>query len=84
MFWRIIMFFLTLTTFLFGWYGIGLVLVIIASLRTTAYEYPFMAVCIDCYFGPVPLTFWYTAFVTSIVIAGLWLQPYLWYKTYET
>jgi uncharacterized membrane protein len=53
------------------------VLVAILSLRFAAYEYIALAFCIDCYFSPEPITFWYTTVLTIIVCFGLVAQPFI-------
>lgn len=74
---RIILFLVTALCFLYGSYLIGCALVIFLSLQYNAYEYVALAFCIDCYFSPDPITFWYTTVLTTIVLLGIMVQPFI-------
>ncbi|MFN3692668.1 MAG: hypothetical protein ACK4SL_01040 [Candidatus Paceibacteria bacterium] len=74
---RIIMFFVTTLCFLYGAYVVGLIFVILLSLQYRAYEFIALAFCIDCYFSPEPIMFWYTTVITIMVFFGIFLQPFI-------
>ncbi len=74
---RIILFVAIALCFLYGSYIIGTVFLFFLSLQYRAYEFIPLAFCIDCYFSPEPIMFWYTGIVTGVVFLGIVLQPYL-------
>ena len=74
---RIILFVIVALCFLYGSYLVGVVLLFLLSIQYRAYEFIPLAFCIDCYYSPEPIMFWYTGAVTSVVVLGIILQPYL-------
>lgn len=77
--WYLRIFFFVATTlcFLYGAYIVGLIFVGFLALQYRAYEFVALAFCIDCYFSPEPIMFWYTAVVTAVVFLGIVLQPFI-------
>jgi hypothetical protein len=74
---RIIFFFIITLCFLYGAYIVGLIFVTLLALQYRAYEFIALAFCIDCYFSPEPIMFWYTSVITAIVFGGIFLQPFI-------
>ena len=52
-------------------------------LQHDAYEYIFLAWCIDVYFAPTPFTFWYTFMTTAAVVLIGYLRPYLRWRPFQ-
>lgn len=74
---RILFFIILALCFLYGSYVIGLIGVTLLGINRPVYEYIPLAFCIDCYFSPEPIMFWYTGVITSIVFFGILLQPFI-------
>jgi hypothetical protein len=74
---RIALIFVTACCFLYGLPWLGFILLVFLSVQFAAYEYIALAFCIDCYFSPEPILFWYTGIVTIVVIGGIVLQPFI-------
>jgi hypothetical protein len=74
---RIFFFIITALCFLYGAYVIGLIFVGLLALQYRAYEFIALAFCIDCYFSPEPIMFWYTTVITITVFLGIVLQPFI-------
>jgi hypothetical protein len=74
---RIFFFIATTLCFLYGAYIVGLIFVAFLSCNYRAYEFIALAFCIDCYFSPEPIMFWYTGVVTTVVFVGIALQPFI-------
>jgi hypothetical protein len=74
---RVFFFIVIALCFLYGSYIIGLLGVGLLSLQYRGYEFILLAFCIDCYFSPEPIMFWYTITIFVIVLLGINLQPFI-------
>lgn len=74
---RVFFFIVTALCFLYGAYIIGTIFVAALALQYRAYEFIVLAFCIDCYFSPEPIMFWYTTVITTVVFLGIALQPFI-------
>ena len=74
---RFFLFVISVMLLLYGALWPAFALIVLASLFYNAYEYMFVAFCIDCYFAPDPFSLWYTMTVSILVVGSMVLRPYL-------
>jgi H+/Cl- antiporter ClcA len=74
---RVALFGVIVMLLLYGLVWPALVLIAIVGLFFNAYEYIFVAFCIDCYFAPDPWALWYTLVITGVVVGAMIVRPYM-------